>query len=119
MANRVAGVDSDRAVRYGSMMASAVPATGTLRVAARNATPLHRAEALSKQQPSSRHAPSSSRKTLATCQAKITASMGKWLSRAEPPINSGKKERCAGDMKNSAPKGYRDRKSTRLNSSHL
>src|ERR1035441_7032908 len=69
MANSVAGVDSDRAVRYGSMMASAVPATGTLKVAASNATPLHRAEALSKQQPSSRHAASSNRKTLATCQA--------------------------------------------------
>src|ERR1035437_359349 len=112
MANSVAGVDSDRAVRYGSMMASAVPATGTLRVAARNAIPLHRAEALSKQQPSSRHAAANSRKTLATCQAKITTSMGKWVSRAEPPISSGKNERCACDKKNSAPKGYRSEEHT-------
>ena len=36
----VAGVESERAVTYGSMMTSAVPAIGTLSVPAKRATPL-------------------------------------------------------------------------------
>ncbi len=105
MANMVAGVDSDHAVRYGSMIVSAVPATGTLSKAASNTTPPHRAESLWKHTPASRHDPRNSRKMLAACQAKITNSIGRRVSLAEPATMSGKNDRWACNMKNSEPKG--------------
>ncbi len=95
-------------------MASAVPVTGTLSVAASTATPPHRAWLPLKHVPRSCQAASSSKKMLATCQPKITVSIGKCVSRADPPTSPAKIERCACDMKNSAPNGYRFGSATRL-----
>ena len=107
MAKIVAGVDSDRAVRYGSMIISAVPATGTLNRAASRSTAPQRAESFSKHTQASRHDASSSRKMLPACHAKMTTSIGRPVKLAEPPTMSEKSDKCACDMKNSEPNGYR------------
>src|ERR1019366_4914904 len=104
-AKSVAGVESERAVRYGSMMASAVPATGTLRVAASSATAAQRARGFRKQAPARLQAAQSSRKTPMTCQAKIARSVGQRSRRAEPPTRFGNSDRRAWERKNSPPKG--------------
>src|SRR5579864_4356469 len=82
IAKIVAGVESERAVTYGSMMTRAVPATGTLSSPASRATPLHRAASFAKQALRSLQDASKRRKMQATCQENMTKSMGRCISRA-------------------------------------
>src|SRR5215472_9975174 len=105
MAKRLAGVDSERAVTYGSMMASAVPATGTLKTPASTATPPQQARSLVKQVRSSFQDANSNRNIDAKWNAKITKLTGMCVHRARPPTRLENKDRPACDMKNSDPNG--------------
>ena len=70
-------MDSERAVIYGSMITSAVPATGTLKRQVMRTTPLQRACSFAKQVHSSRQEAKSSRKIPNTYQTKITRLTGR------------------------------------------
>src|SRR5689334_14540157 len=88
------------------MIASAVPATGTLIRHIVRITPLQRALSLWKHAPSSCQDASNNRKIPTMYHRKITRFTGSLVKDAESPTRLENHERWAWVMKNSDPKGY-------------